>query len=98
MIRELRRANAAPGTGGFVTGAAAIDGVVTAIRRAGGSTEGAALSRQLERFRQVSTLASKISFSRQLHTVFGRQYRVIRIHNNRARFVGTVRARVVPRI
>ncbi len=38
MIASLKKAGAAPGTGGFVTGAAAIDGVVEAIRRAGGST------------------------------------------------------------
>jgi branched-chain amino acid transport system substrate-binding protein len=36
------------GTGGFVTGAAAIDGVVTAIKRAKGSTQGIALAAQLE--------------------------------------------------
>jgi branched-chain amino acid transport system substrate-binding protein len=98
MIASLRRAGAAPGTGGFIGGAAAIDGVVTAIRRANGSTNGTALSRQLERFKRVQTLGGRISFSRQLHTVFGRQYRVIRIHNNRARYVGAVTARVIPKI
>jgi branched-chain amino acid transport system substrate-binding protein len=98
MIAQLRRAGAAPGTGGFVGGAAAIDGVATAIRRAGGSTRGAALSRELERFRRVPALGGRINFSRQFHTVFGRQYRVIRIHNNRARYVGLVTARVVPKI
>jgi branched-chain amino acid transport system substrate-binding protein len=98
LIAQLKRAGAAPGTGGFVGGAAAIDGVVTAIRRAGGSTQGAALSRQLERFRRVPALGGRINFSRQFHTVFGRQYRVIRIHNNRARYVGAVTAKVVPKI
>jgi branched-chain amino acid transport system substrate-binding protein len=98
MIADLKKAKAAPGTGGFVTGAAAIDGVVTAIRRARGSTEGAALSQQLERFKKVSVLGGTINFSRQLHSVFGRQYRVIRINNNKARVVGTVRAKVVPKI
>jgi branched-chain amino acid transport system substrate-binding protein len=98
MIRELRRGGAAPATGGFIGGAAAIDGVVEAIRRANGSTNGAALSRQLERFTRVQTLGGRISFSRRLHTVFGRQYRVIRIHNNRARYVSAVTARVVPTI
>jgi branched-chain amino acid transport system substrate-binding protein len=86
------------GTGGFVTGAAAIDGVATAIRRAGGSTSGTALSQQLERFRKVPTISGKVSFSRSLHSVFGRQYRVIRIHNNQARIVGYVTAKVVPKI
>jgi branched-chain amino acid transport system substrate-binding protein len=86
------------GTGGFVTGAAAIDGVATAIRRAGGSTNGATLSRQLERFKKVPTLSGKVSFSSALHSVFGRQYRVIKIHNNKARVVGFVTAKVVPKI
>jgi len=98
MIADLTRAKAQPFTGGFVGGAAAVDGVVTAIRRARGSTNGTALSRQLERFRQVPALASRISFSRTFHTVFGRQYRVVRIHQNQARYVGTVRARVIPKL
>jgi branched-chain amino acid transport system substrate-binding protein len=85
-------------TGGFVAGPAAIDGVVTAIKRAGGSTSGPALARQLERFRKVPTISGRVSFSRQLHTVFGRQYRVIQVHNNRGRRVGLVTARVVPKI
>jgi len=86
------------GTGGFITGSAAIDGVVTAIRRSGGSTRGAALAAQMEKFRRVPTLSGLVSFSRSLHTVYGRQYRVIRIHNNQARRVGTVTAKVVPKI
>jgi branched-chain amino acid transport system substrate-binding protein len=86
------------GTGGFITGPAAIDGVVAAIRRAGGSTKGVALAAQLEKFRRVPTLSGLISFSPQLHTVFGRQYRVIRIQDNKARVVGTVVAKVVPKI
>jgi branched-chain amino acid transport system substrate-binding protein len=98
MIASLKKAGAAPGTGGFVTGAAAIDGVVAAIKRADGSTEGAALSRELEGFKNVATLGGRVNFSRQLHSVFGRQYRVIRIDKNQAKFVGAVKAKVVPKI
>jgi branched-chain amino acid transport system substrate-binding protein len=98
MIADMTAAKAPPGTGGFVTGAAAIDGVALAIRRAGGSTVGIRLARQLEGFKQVPALASRISFSRNLHSVFGRQYRVIRIQNNQARRIGVVRARVIPKI
>ena len=85
-------------TGGFLAGSAAIDGVVTAIRRANGSTNGATLAARLERFRKVPTLSGLVSFSPTFHTVFGRQYRVIRIHNNRARYVGSVTAKVVPKL
>jgi len=86
------------GTGGFVTGPAAIDGLVTAIRRAGGSTNGAALAAQMEKFKKVPTLSGLVSFSAKLHTVFGRQYRVIKIEDNIPRVVGTIVAKVVPKI
>ena len=98
LIAAMRRSGAPPATGGFLTGPAAIDGVVTAIRRARGSTRGAALAAQMERFQRVSTISGRVSFSRRLHTVFGRVYRVIRIHNNQARYQGGVRAKVVPTI
>ena len=86
------------GTGGFITGSAAIDGLVTAVKRAGGTTNGAALAAQLEKFKKVPTLSGLVSFSAQLHTVFGRQYRVIKIQDNKAHLVGTVVAKVVPKI
>ena len=86
------------GTGGFVCGSAAIDGVVTAIRRAGGSLNGAALAAQMVKFHKVPTLSGLVSFSPQLHTVFGRMYRVIKIQNNQGHLVSTVVAKVVPKI
>src|SRR3954449_3737176 len=86
------------GTGGFITGAAAVDGLLTAIKRAGGSTNGAALASKLEKFRHVPTLSGLVSFSPRFHTVFGRQYRVIQIQNNKPKLVGTVPAKVVPKI
>jgi branched-chain amino acid transport system substrate-binding protein len=86
------------GTGGFVTGAAAIDGVVTAIRRAGGSTQGVALAAQMERFKKVPTLSGLVSFSKDLHSVFGRQYRILRIQNSKPKIVGYVTAKKVPKI
>ena len=86
------------GTGGFVTGPAAIDGVVGAIQPARGAADGAALAAQMEKFRGVPTISGKVSFSPKLHTVFGRQYRVIKIQNNVAKRVGLVTAKVVPKI
>jgi len=85
------------GTGGFLTGPAAIDGVVTAIKRAG-STNGAALAAQMEKFKNLPTISGKVSFSPSLHTVFGREYRVIQIQNNKPKFIGLIKAKVVPKI
>jgi branched-chain amino acid transport system substrate-binding protein len=86
------------GTGGFVTGSAAVDGIAAAIRRSGGSTTGSTLAATLEKFKKVPTLSGLVSFSPTLHTVFGRQYRVIRIQDNKPRVVGLVVAKVVPKI
>ena len=86
------------GTGGFLAGPAAIDGLVTAINRAHGSTNGAVLAAQMEKFHKVPTLSGLVSFSAKFHTVFGRQYRVIKIQNNKPKLVGTVTAKVVPKI
>jgi branched-chain amino acid transport system substrate-binding protein len=86
------------GTGGFVTGSAAVDGIAAAIRRSGGSTTGSTLAATLEKFKKVPTLSGLVSFSPTLHTVFGRQYRVIKIQDNVPRVVGLVVAKVVPKI
>ncbi len=96
-VNKLAKAVKA-GTGGFVTGAAAIDGVVTAYARAGNTTNGAALAAQMEKFKKVPTLSGLVCFSPALHSVFGRQYRVIRIEGNKVRVVGSVTAKAIPKI
>ena len=98
MIASMKAAGAQPGTGGFLGGADAIDGVATAIRRAHGSLNGAALAAQMVKFKHVPVLGSRISFSAKLHTVFGRQYRVMKIQDNKAKRVGLVTAKVVPKL
>jgi branched-chain amino acid transport system substrate-binding protein len=96
MIQALTDAGSPPGTGGFLAGAAAIDGVAEAIERADGSTEGDALASEIEQFDGVETISGEVSFSPELHTVFGREYRVIRIENNKGEYVEGVTAKVVP--
>jgi branched-chain amino acid transport system substrate-binding protein len=85
-------------TGGFITGPSVIDGIVTAIKRAKGSTNGLVLAKTLEGFRDVPTISGDISFSKSFHSVFGRRYRVIRIQNNTPKVIGTVKAKVVVKI
>jgi branched-chain amino acid transport system substrate-binding protein len=96
MIASLKAAGATPGTGGFLGGADAIDGVAVAIKRAKGSLKGSVLAAQLVKFNHVAVLGGKISFSAKLHTVFGRQYRVMKIQNNKASYVGPITAKVIP--
>ena len=83
------------GTGGFITGAAAIDGVATAISRAK-STQGIALATQLEKFQERPDAIG----ARELHAkpALGLRPPVPRdrIQDNKAQVVGTVVAKVVP--
>jgi branched-chain amino acid transport system substrate-binding protein len=83
--------------GSYITGPAAIDGVVTAIKRAK-STRGVKLAAQMEKFKGVPTVSGRVTFSKSIHTVFGRQYRVIQIQDNVPKYVGGVTAKVVPKI
>ncbi len=98
LIDKMTAENAAPGTGGFITGAAAIDGVATAIDRAGGSLDGSTLAGEMEQFSSVETISGNVNFSPELHTVFGREYRVIKVDANKGSYVGPVTAKVVPDI
>ena len=98
MIASLKTAGAPPFTGGFLGGADTIDGLAIAIKRAHGSLKGSVLAAQLEKFRKVSVLGGKITFSPKLHTVSGRNYRVLKIQANKAKLVGTVTAKVVPKL
>ena len=96
-VNKLAKAVKA-GTGGFVTGAAAIDGLVTAYARAGNTTNGAALAAQMAKFKKVPTLSGLVSFSATQHSVFGRQYRVIRIEGTKEKVIGSVVAKVLPKV
>jgi len=46
----------------------------------------------------VPTLSGQVSFSPELHTVFGREYRVIEIQENTPKVIGKIVAKVVPKI
>jgi ABC-type branched-subunit amino acid transport system substrate-binding protein len=94
LAKQIGPANAA--TGGFVTGPAAIDGLVTAIKRANGSLVGSKLAAVMQKFHKVPTLSGNVSFSAKLHTVFGREYRVVEINDNKPIAKGTITAKVVP--
>jgi branched-chain amino acid transport system substrate-binding protein len=92
LISQLKAEGKAPVTGGFVTGAAAIDGIVAALKETKGSTDGAALAAAMEKFKNLPTLSGNVTFSPQLHSVFGRQYRIIHIENGKPKFDSLLKA------
>ena len=99
-LRDKYQAAIAKGgnTGAFVTGWSAIDGISLALQRTGGNANGAALAAQMQKFKNVPTLSGLVTFSKSLHTVSGRTYRVIRVTNNTPKTVGVIKAKVVPKI
>jgi branched-chain amino acid transport system substrate-binding protein len=92
LIDQLTTGGNPPATGGFVTGAAAVDAIVAAIKENGGSTDGAKLAASIEKFKNVDTLSGAISFSPDFHSVFGREYRVIEVKNGKPAFQELVKA------
>ncbi len=86
MIAKLTAQGHAPTTGGFVTGAAAIDGIVAAIKQSGGSTDGAKLASIMQGFHDLPTISGLVSFSPTLHTVSGRAYRVLEVVNGKGQY------------
>jgi branched-chain amino acid transport system substrate-binding protein len=86
LIAAMEEQDAAPGTGGFDTGAAAIDAIAAAIEETGG-TEGEALAEAFEGFDGLETISGAISFSPEFHSVFGREYRVMEVQNSQPAFV-----------
>src|SRR5256714_2705229 len=61
-VNKLAKAVKA-GTGGFITGPSAIDGVVTAIKRSHGSTKGSVLAAVMQKFKKVPTMPGHGSVS-----------------------------------
>jgi branched-chain amino acid transport system substrate-binding protein len=92
MIDQLKAQGAAPVTGGFVTGAAAVDAIAAAIKENGGDTDGEQLAAKFEAFKDLPTLSGKISFSDQFHSVFGRDYRVITTNKGKRAYEESVKA------
>lgn len=86
LIAEMEAAEQAPGTGGFITGAASIDAIAAAIEETGG-TEGEALADAFEGFDGLETISGAISFSEEFHSVFGREYRVMEVQDSQPSFV-----------
>jgi|GEM_PF-683316 len=86
LVSELTAEGHAPTAGGFVPGAAAVDGIVAAIKQAGDSTDGKTLAAIMQDFHDLPTISGPVSFSPQLHSVFGRPYRVLEVVHRQGHF------------
>jgi branched-chain amino acid transport system substrate-binding protein len=95
---KMKAAGSPAQTGGFITGADAIDAIAYAIKQNGGSTDGAKLAATLSHLTKFKTLGGPISFTPTLHSVTGRPYRVVEVNNNVAKVLTTHTTKVIPNI
>jgi branched-chain amino acid transport system substrate-binding protein len=98
LLKGLLAAKQVPYTASFVLGAATIDALQQALIRTGGSTQGTKLAQALEGFHGVRTISGPITFSKTLHSVVGRPWRIMKVQNNKESFVRMWKTQKVAKI
>ena len=87
LLKSLLAAKKVPYTASFVLGAATIDLLNQALKRTGGSTNGAKLAAAIQKFRSVPTISGPVTYSPKLHSVTGRPWRIMKVQNNKETFL-----------
>jgi branched-chain amino acid transport system substrate-binding protein len=87
LLKSLLAAKKIPFTASFALGAATIDALAVALKRNGSSTTGLSLAKTMEKFRSVPTISGPITFSAKLHSVVGRPWRIMKVHNNKETYL-----------
>ena len=87
LLQSLLAAKQVPYTASFVLGASTIDALAAALKRDGGSTDGLKLATTLEGFRSVPTISGPITFSKTLHSVVNRPWRIMKVQNNKETYL-----------
>ena len=87
LLGALLAAKQIPYTASFVLGAATIDALAAALKKTGGSTDGAALAKAFEGFRAQPTISGPITYSATLHSVVGRPWRIMKVQDNKETYL-----------
>jgi branched-chain amino acid transport system substrate-binding protein len=98
LLKALLASKHVPYTASYVLGAATIDALATALTRTSGSTKGTQLAQALEGFKGVRTISGPITFSKTLHSVVGRPWRIMKVQNNKETFVRMWKTKKVTKI
>jgi branched-chain amino acid transport system substrate-binding protein len=98
LLGALLAAKKIPYTASFVLGAATIDALAAALKKTGGSTDGAALAKAFEGFRSQPTISGPITYSATLHSVVGRPWRIMKVQNNKETYLRMWKTKSVAKI
>ena len=98
LLGALLKAKKVPYTASFVLGAATIDLLAAALKKTGGSTNGAKLAAAFQSFRNQPTISGPVTYSAKLHSVTGRPWRIMKVQNNKETFVRMWKTKSVAKI
>jgi branched-chain amino acid transport system substrate-binding protein len=87
LLKSLLAAKKIPYTASFVLGAATMDALAAALKRDGGSTNGLKLATTFEKFHGLPTISGPITYSKALHSVVGRPWRIMKVQNNKETYL-----------
>ena len=87
LLQALLAAKKIPYTASFVLGAATIDALAAALKKTGGSTTGSKLAAAFESFRNQPTISGPITYSKTLHSVVNRPWRIMKVQNNKETYL-----------
>jgi len=95
LLKSLLAAKKVPYTASFVLGAATIDLLAAALKKTGGSTDGATLAAAFQSFHNQATISGPVTYSPALHSVTGRPWRIMKVQNNKETFLRMWKTRKV---
>jgi branched-chain amino acid transport system substrate-binding protein len=95
LLGSLLKAKKVPYTASFVLGAATIDLLAAALKKTGGSTNGAKLAAAFQRFHNQPTISGPVTYSSKLHSVTGRPWRIMKVQNNKETYLRMWKAKKV---
>jgi branched-chain amino acid transport system substrate-binding protein len=87
LLGSLLKAKKVPYTASYVLGAATIDLLAAALKKTGGSTNGAKLAAAFQSFRNQPTISGPVTYSAKLHSVTGRPWRIMKVQNNKETYL-----------
>jgi branched-chain amino acid transport system substrate-binding protein len=87
LLKSVLAAKKVPYTASFALGAATIDLLAAALKKTGGSTNGAKLAATFQSFHNQPTISGPVTFSAKLHSVTGRPWRIMKVQNNKETYL-----------
>jgi branched-chain amino acid transport system substrate-binding protein len=87
LLKKLLAAKKVPYTASFVLGAATMDLLAAAYKKAGGTTDGAKLASIIEHFKNQPTISGPVTYTPSVHSVQGRPWRIMKVQDNKETYV-----------